>query len=642
MSDVPPLRPEEHALASVMYSSSAVGMVAVDDQGIVREVNSALCRLVRRPREELVGRSLLEFAPEEDLEENARLLASLCSGEVPRLDVERRVLHSAGGVIWAGISAIRVVHAGEVRIVASFQDITERKLTEKALLDSEQRYREMALELQRSEHNFRSLIELSPDLIVVHRRGRILYANPTLMRALAISDSEQLIGKPVLELVADEDRATARDALLAALDHGQPKLAQVALARRDGSTLTVELSSVNLLFDFQESVVTIGRDIQERQRMQAQLLLTARLASVGTLAGGIAHELNNPLAYVLGNLSFIDEALRQAERKPSGPELQQALTEAKSGAERAARIVSNLATFHRGDSRRTEVLELGPLADTAISLTANELRHRAQVVRDYGGRVHVKASSAHLGELLTNLLLNAAQAITPGSATENEIRVSIQRQGDLAVCEIHDTGHGVPEELSERIFDPFFTTRELGAGTGLGLAVCHGIVRSLGGSISLSPGAAAGSVVRVELPACEPLAAPSSFPPPSTAGRARRPRILVVDDERLIRSTLRRLLKHDNEVVCAESAARALKILEDNPSFDLVLCDLMMPDKTGMDLYDDLTRTQPGVAERIVFITGGAFTERARRFLEDVPNPHLEKPFEVEQLRRLIRELTAP
>jgi CheY-like chemotaxis protein len=270
----------------------------------------------------------------------------------------------------------------------------------------------------------------------------------------------------------------------------------------------------------------------------------------------------------------------------------------------------------------------------------NEIRHRARLVKAYGPVPPVEGSESRLGQVVLNLLVNAAHAITEGSAEQNEIRVTTSTDAEgRAVLEVRDTGGGIAPGARQRIFDPFFTTKEIGVGTGLGLSICHGIVSAMGGTIAVDSQPGAGSLFRVVLPPASAAPPASRFAAPAAAP-PRRCRILVVDDEPLIAAMLRRTLAPDHEVVAAESGREALhRLVDDRERFDLVLCDLMMPEMTGMEVHAALARSAPDEAERLVFVTGGAFTPRAQAFLAGVPNRCIDKPIDVLQLRALVQGL---
>src|SRR5438105_10838470 len=272
---------------------------------------------------------------------------------------------------------------------------------------------------------------------------------------------------------------------------------------------------------------------EEREHLLDRLVASERTASLGTLSAGIAHEINNPLASVVANLALLAEQLPEAAKKPAlMSELKDAVAEAQRGADRVAQIVRGLKVFSRGDDERRRSVDLAQVADSALRLVANELRHRARVVRDFKPAPPVEASEPHVVQVFVNLVLNAAQSIPAGHAEKNEVRVTIRANGSGQVlAEVADTGAGMPADVLARVFDPFFTTRRVGEGVGLGLSICHGIVTSLGGHIDAKSEPGKGSLFRVTLPAARPLATADRRP---ASGPQARARILLVEDDPLV------------------------------------------------------------------------------------------------------------
>jgi len=274
------------------------------------------------------------------------------------------------------------------------------------------------------------------------------------------------------------------------------------------------------------------------------------------------------------------------------------------------------------------------VVESAVQMAWHEIRHRAHLAKALADVPPVNANEARLGQVFLNLLINAAQAIPEGHADKNEIRVSTRTdENGNAVVEVSDTGVGISPEDMPRIFDPFFTTKE--AGSGLGLAISHGTVKGLGGEIQASSVPGHGSTFRVILPPAKSWR--SSVPASAQEIRALpRRRMLVIDDERLVCEAIARALSDDGDVEVETEAQQALARIAAGARYDLVLCDLMMPVMTGMDLYAEIVRIAPMLAGRFVFMTGGAFTPRARAFLASVVNPCLEKPLDMGKLRSLL------
>jgi PAS domain S-box-containing protein len=381
-----------------------------------------------------------------------------------------------------------------------------------------------------------------------------------------------------------------------------------------------------------------------REKLEQQLILAGRMAAVGTLAAGVAHEINNPLAQVSGNLGMLREDVEAIVKHPTLDqvgELKELLLEAEAGAERIRKIVRGLQTFSRNQDESRAIIELQPLIEVSISVTLNEIRHRARLVREFGTTPPIEADEGRLGQVFINLLMNAAQALSESEQATNEIRIvtNTDTSGN-AVIEVRDNGPGVPANIADRIFEPFFTTKP-SMGSGLGLSICHNVVTRLGGQLNLSSEHGKGATFRVVLPPARPrieppLAVPVAGPARAVACAA----VLVVDDEPALGLVLKRVLR-EHEVSVVTTARAALELIAAGKRFDVILSDLMMPEMSGMDFYDELARRFPAHVERVVFVTGGAFTPAGREFLERVPNERICKPFEPRTVRQLVQRIAS-
>jgi len=274
----------------------------------------------------------------------------------------------------------------------------------------------------------------------------------------------------------------------------------------------------------------------------------------------------------------------------------------------------------------------------ALKLTGNQLRHTAKLVKEIGPAPLVLGNEVRLSQVFVNLLANAAQAIE-GRPQDNEIRIAVATEGGEAVVEVCDTGSGVAPEVADRIFEPFFTTKPPAAGTGLGLSICRNLVEAMDGRIELDASVPGRTCFRVRLPPA-PLQTATPSRPVAVVDH-RRVRILVVDDDPLFSRSMRRMLQRDHDVTLVDNGQDAAVMLRDSDAFDLVLCDMMMPGMSGMDLYEEVLVSRPDMAERIVFTTGGAFTRRAADFLALVGNRHITKPFASAELLALVQSLTS-
>ncbi|KFE63060.1 hypothetical protein DB31_3119 [Hyalangium minutum] len=399
----------------------------------------------------------------------------------------------------------------------------------------------------------------------------------------------------------------------------------------------------------EERTRELDANLQELRATQAQLVQAGKMAAVGTLAAGVGHEINNPLSYIMSNLDHASGEVKELAREAGSQatldrlrELEQVLREALMGADRVRRIVKDLKTFSRQDEETHGPVDLRAVMDSAAKMAAGELRPRAQLIREYAEDVpSVEGNEARLAQVFLNLIINAAHALPEGKPEENEVRLVLKRGGEAqVVAEVRDTGCGIPPEVMGRIFDPFFTTKPVGVGTGLGLALCHAFISSMSGRIEVESQVGKGTVFRVRLPGASRAAQQVALAPQVRSGATVRGRLLVVDDDPLVSSALRRTLSREHDVDVEESARQALERLtsSEGSSYDVILCDLMMPEMTGMELHAQLLAASPERARRMVFITGGAYTPAAKEFLETVRNPRVEKPFDSERLRALVRE----
>ena len=362
-------------------------------------------------------------------------------------------------------------------------------------------------------------------------------------------------------------------------------------------------------------VIGVATAVSERVRAEAKLFQTDRLVALGTLAGGVAHEINNPLTYVMGNVDLVSRLLRaranvcRGAEVVSGPataavleELVTTLEVARDGSERVRRIVRGLTTFASSGSDHRTPLDLRAVLEPVVNLVSNEIRQRARLTRDLRDVPLVDANEARLGQVFMNLLMNAVHAIPEGHADDHEIGVTPFTDDDgRAVLEVRDTGTGIPEEVLGRIFEPFFTTKPVGLGTGLGLSICHGTVTALSGEITVRSTPGAGSVFRVVIPAAtRGRRSPAGRVGAGKSPDAKRARILLVDDEPMILESLRRALAR-YVVQTLTRAREALERIVAGERFDVILCDLLMPGMSGMELGEELSRAAPraGRADRL-------------------------------------------
>jgi len=600
-------------------------IVVTDSAGRILETNRRGETLFAAPRESLVGKPFAEMLAPTEQARHIQNFERLAVDGTFRADA-MSYMRTDGKRVFVDISASKVQVGKDVCYYVNLRDVTVRVETEEQLV--------------RARIDFRNVIELAPDGILIRRGDTVAYANPAFARSLGYDDPMELLGKHVPGMVAPAERPRSEARVLRG--EGADRSDEFALVTKSGDSCHLEVSPAQMVeYEGAPASLVIARDVSERKKMQAQLMVSDRMASVGTLAAGVAHEINNPLATVLAN---VDLALRDVHevgiRLGAKEDLIEELNDAREGVERVRQIARDLKVFSRGDEETRGPVDVHRAIESSLRMGWNEIRHRARLVKDFGTVPPVNANDSRLGQVFLNLVINAAQALPDSDANRNEIRIktSTDSRGRV-VIEVVDTGPGIPAEVKKRLFTPFFTTKPIGQGTGLGLSICQRIITNLGGEISLESEMGVGTTVRIVLPAAV-LDAPAAAPATAATARkaSRRGRILVIDDEPLVALAVRRTLQGEHDVTTSPSATEARRLIESGLNFDVILCDLMMPQVTGMDFFEMLSGHAPAQAERVIFLTGGAFTPRARNFLDQTPNQRLEKPFDPPNLRAIVND----
>jgi len=396
-------------------------------------------------------------------------------------------------------------------------------------------------------------------------------------------------------------------------------------------------------------VVIVFRDVTEKQRMAEQIAVTDRLIVLGTVAASVGHEINTPLAYNLANIAFAERELHECRAAIASPELQDrlrqildALHDAHSGAERISSIAAELRPF----SLRQQVdheIDVRACLEWAIKLTTNQVRHAARFNKHVGPTPPVIGNEVRLSQVFVNLLVNAAEAVV-GSAEANEIVVVLGTAPDgWALVEVHDTGTGVSAQTAGRIFEPFFSTKPstTGSGSGLGLSICRAIVEGMQGRISLGPSHLGGACFRVLLPPAGISVAVGQTDKARASAVPRQGHVLVIDDEPLVARSLKRLLERNHTVTVAEQASDALAWLKRAIPCDVVLCDMLMPGTSGIEVYEQVRVLRPELATKIVFMTGGEPEPKVADFLARIGNLTITKPFTAGEIEAIVQQMLA-
>jgi PAS domain S-box-containing protein len=484
---------------------------------------------------------------------------------------------------------------------------------------------------------FRLLVENAPDAIVVSRDGVVLYANRAAACLLGHDDVSELVGKPMTFLDRQQAEIMRRRIQQMAQTGERLIAREYPAKRRDGTDITAEIASAIIEFDGKPAVLAYARDVTDRTRLRAQLAHADRLASLGTMAAGVAHEINNPLAFI----GLAAEALARRV----GPEGLAMVAELRTGVDRIAAIVRDLRLFGRDEDEAPGPMDLLDAVEAAERLVQHEVRPRGVLVKELAELPAVVGVPRRVEQVFVNLLLNAAHAL--GDRVDGRIVVGARVTADRVIVSVEDNGAGIPAEILDSIFEPFFTTRSGVGGTGLGLSICRDIITRTGGDLSATSVVGQGTTMVVTL-----VRATGSRAQASASVRPSRPpdgqharipkRVLVVDDETAIVRLLSEALEPMADVVAETVPGRALDRIMTDAAFDAIVCDVMMPGMTGIDLHEQVARDRPDAAARFVFITGGTYTSRARDYLARIPNPRLQKPFRMAQLVDAIELLAQP
>ncbi len=464
------------------------------------------------------------------------------------------------------------------------------------------------------------LLSAVPLPVALHTSGRVLFANRAAERLIGVP----LVGVDLPELATAAGREAIRE-FLAAEEPG-----------RAASVITTPSGRVEVEIEQGEKIVFGGRrvapifftNLGTKRALEENELLAARMASLGAVAASVAHELNNPLAIVLAQVEL-------AERHTTDSGARETLHSIREGLERLRGVVGDLRAFSRGDADSVRAVDVREVLWRVIRMGEKNLLAKARLVEELEPVPHVIGNEGRLSQVFLNLLVNAVEALPEERPkSENLVRVRARVGGDGRVeIAIGDNGVGLDPALADRVFDSFFTTKGARSGTGLGLAISRRIVTEYGGELFART---AEPPFKTEFVTVLPVARGSTPRPVAvTPPERRRRRVLVVDDEPRLLRTLAGLLGEFHEVYTAEGADAALALLEAQP-VDVIVCDMMMQGVDGAGLHELVKEAHPGLEARMIFMTGGAFTKRARTFLAALKDRRIDKPFELEALLALI------
>jgi PAS domain S-box-containing protein len=597
-----------------LVENSPYPIYALDREGRFTELNSAALETLGYAGEELVGRPFAEIIDPEDLAiAQTSFVTTLTTGVD---EAEMRIVRRDGTRRFIHLRAAAIVEAG---VPVGTQGVA-RDITEERARDERMRLLATALE------------GLENGVNIVDAEGRFVYANSAHARLYAY-DRERLTQMCATDLLDSSDPRAEFQRLVDLVRQGT--LSMRATRRRvDGQEMPVHVIIGKIEGGDRELFLVITRDITQELIREQQMQRAERLASMGTLLSGVAHELNNPL-HAIGN--FAELLLME----PRSADDREALEIVQREAERAAKVVQDLRVIARQTQDTETDKDLVDLNDVVshvlklrrYTIDTSNIELYDQLVPSIPG---IWGSRPELEQVVLNLVLNAEQAMR-GVETKRRLSLRTSSARGRVLLQISDTGPGIPAEIRQRIFDPFFTTKAPGDGTGLGLSLVHSIVTEHAGDIRVAT-SELGTTFTVDLP-CAPMAEPHV---PATAGLeapARKLRVLVVDDERSIRRSIQIALeRRGHHVELAQNGLEALRTIDERGAFDVILSDLRMPGLGGEQLLRHLKVRYPGVGRRVVFMTGDAASKDAGRILEETGSTALIKPLKLEALVRVVEE----
>jgi PAS domain S-box-containing protein len=509
--------------------------------------------------------------------------------------------------------------------------------------------------LAEREASYEALFEAVPDAVLVLEleTHKIVQANAAAIALFAYS-LEELLQMTDRDLAPGDERqpAISFDDVLS--EAGEAWVPQVRAYRKGGDPFVCDIRLKRFAAGNRDLVAVVARDVTEAIEQRKQLEQADRLAAIGRLSAGVAHEINNPSMVVLANAEAsdyslealttlcdlleetassndaLDKILQETNPREHLDDLTEGCIQIREAIQRVAAIVGDLVRFTRVDGNSAPApSDINEVVRAAITMTAPEVRGRATLELEEGPLRRVTMRAGAIGQIIVNLISNAAQAIEEGNVNDNRITIKTGVADGGVYCTVTDTGNGIPDAHRARIFESLFTTKSAGRGTGLGLSISARIAHEHGGTLALESTGPKGSAFRLWLPDVQTEDAVEGPYTPVPIGRLR---VLIIDDERDIRSSLVRLLQGSHEVVTEASGEVALERLRLDPEFDIILCDVIMPGMDGPAFFEALQSELPHLSSRVVFMTGGLPSARARAFVERRGEMVVGKPISREAL----------
>lgn len=503
----------------------------------------------------------------------------------------------------------------------------------------------MIMQLQSAERRYRALMDnASCGFIVQDIRGVIVETNKKVEWILE-SRKENIIGKPFADLFIPDERAYVALKLQKAEANGHINYKELHIHSGNGKIKDIDCTSTFIDTGEERLILSIINDVTDRQQMYNKMVLSDKLATVGTLTAGIIHEINNPMTFVATNLHYINDQLKMLNLNDTNQVTQfmllldEVINESILGASKIQEIIQELKGFSRIGHDEITPVYIHEILNFAIHMANPQYKLTATIETHYAPNVPLLLLERNkLHQVFLNLIMNAAQAFEASQKKDNLISITTTVKDNHIQIEFMDTGKGISPDIINKIFDPFFTTKPVGIGTGLGLSISQDIINQMGGEITVRSEINQGTTFTIRLLMKVKLESPKdqiniSLPTPKTQVRKS---ILIVDDDPVTLNILERILGKYHEIVTVNSSLEALKILSQKNKFDLVITDIHMPDVSGIDLYKFILNNHPGLERNMIFMSGGVMNETTNDFIIQTKNDLLLKPFTPEQLIHVI------
>ncbi|MEI8032237.1 MAG: PAS domain S-box protein [Chlorobiaceae bacterium] len=614
--------------------------IAIGDQstGRIISCNPAFATLHGFTVAELEGRLFLELYAEFQRDYVSGILKQF-EGE-KNISFEAFKIRKDGSLVPVQMDVVNVFDSSGKLVyqIATAQDITARRSSEGALRES--------------EHRFRSVVESAPDAIFIQTKGVFAYLNPAALAFFGAADAEELLGKPVLDRVHPEflERVAERVRMLNEERRAVP-IQETTYLRLDGSTIDAEVSAVPFLYNGQKGALVFFRDISDRKeaeaergKLEAQLFQAQKMESIGRLAGGVAHDLNNMLTPIIGYSELLQDQFFKDDRRLA------AVEGIHSAGLRSRDLVHQLLAFSRKQQRAVNSIDLNVVISGFEQLLRRTIRENVDIRYNLSpATLNVRGDLGHLEQVIMNLAVNAQDSMAEGGTitiTTSTAEVTANdypcvegvREGSYAKLTIADTGSGMDSETVAHVFEPFFTTKDEGLGTGLGLAIVYGIIRQHDGVVTASSLKGRGSVFTILIPleSSKPEISACILQP--SLKRKRACSIIVVEDNEMVRRFVVQTLELEGyDVIEASGGEEAVRMTEEqNLCPDILLTDVVMRGMNGRELYETMKVRCPGI--KVLFMSGYTHNVLIQHGIEE-GGSFIEKPFSIEALDAKLQEL---